>query len=385
MTKINPKNSAEKLTEATSIPYRNEQAKRRFFEHLQGGQGFAGDSVTKFAEAIGQWQQFSKNDDFANFNKGKAMEFRTWLNTRETKTKAGRLSLATQYNYLRRLKRFFTWFSDQPEYKNKVLKTDVDFLRLSKKDARIATAGTTRKMPTFEEVRKIIESIDAKNEIDKRDRAIICFALITGMRISAIVTLRMKNFDRENKLINQNPGDGVLTKNSKKILTTFFPIGWNDPERYFMEWYDYQKSKGAQPDDPIFPSTLKGFSSKSSYSKNLVSDDFWSSAGGARKIFEKRCIAAGVPYFHPHSFRHLIVSMMSKTRLTEEEKRAISLNLGHENVGTTFGSYGYGSMSAEDAVKIVQKITSAQDENGDGPGLSDEERAVLERLLKRKM
>ena len=192
----------------------------------------------------------------------------------------------------------------------------------------------------------------------------------------------MKNFDKENKLINQNPGDGVLTKNSKTILTTFFPIGWSDPELYFMEWYDYLKSKGAQPDDPIFPSTLKGFSSKSSYSKNLVSGNFWSSAGGARKIFEKRCINAGVPYFHPHSFRHLIVNMMSKTKLTEEEKRAISLNLGHDNVGTTFGSYGYGSMSPEDAVKIVQRITSQKDGSLD-LAITAEEWSILEKLLKR--
>lgn len=73
---------------------------------------------------------------------------------------------------------------------------------------------------------------------------------------------------------------------------------------------------------------------------------------------------------------------MSKTRLTEEEKRAISLNLGHANVGTTFGSYGYGSMTEEDAVKIVQKLKISQN-NSDTLALSNEERAVLERVMKR--
>lgn len=366
----------------TNLTYENEQIKRRFFEHLKGGEGFAGDSVNKFAEAVSQWQIFSENDDFANFTKEKAMSFRDWLNTRKAKTKTGKLSLTTQYNYLRRIKRFFTWLSQQPDYKNKVRKTDVDFLRLSKKDARIATAGTTKKMPTFEEVQKIIESIEVKNEIDMRDRAILSFALITGMRISAIATLKMKSFDRNNKLIDQNPGDGVLTKNSKNILTTFFPIGWDGPEKYFMEWYEHLISKGAGPDEPIFPSTLKGFSSKNTFSKTLVSEDFWSTSGGARKIFEKRCHNANVPYYHPHSFRHLIVNMMSKTRLTEEEKRAISLNLGHENVGTTFGSYGYGSMSSQDAVKIVQKIVVGENDGITTP-ISPEEREILEKLLRR--
>ena len=374
------KNVVEKLKEDSSTPYRNEQAKRRFFEHLKGGDGFAEDSVTKFAEAVGQWQQFSKNEDFLDFHKSKAMEFCTWLNTRETKTKAGKLSLTTQYHYLRRLKRFFVWLSEQREYR-KISKTDIDFLRLSKKDARIATSGTTRAMPTFEEAKKIIVSIQIKNDIDMRDRAILSLALITGMRISAIATLKMKNFDRENKLVDQNPGDGVKTKSAKKILTTFFPIEWLDPEQYVLEWYDHLLKRGAGPDHPIFPSTLKGFSNKS-YSKTLVSDEGWSSSSGARKIFEKRCKSAGVPYYHPHSFRHLIVHYMSKARLTEEEKKAISMNLGHENVGTTFGSYGYGNMSSMDAVKIVQKLTMSPID-GQTIVISPEEKTALEKLLKR--
>jgi integrase/recombinase XerD len=366
----------------TNSMHQNEVIKRRFFEHLKGGEGFDASSVNKFAEAVSQWQIFSENDDFGNFTKDKATAFREWLNTRATKTKAGKLSLVTQYNYLRRVKRFFSWLSDQPDYKNRIRKTDVDFLRLSKKDARIATSGTTRKMPTFEEIRKVIETININNEIDMRDRALISFALITGMRISAIVTIKMKNFDVVTKQIDQNPADGVHTKNGKKILTTFFPIGWSEPEKYFLEWYDHLKAKGASADDPIFPSTLKGFSSsKNTYSKILVSEDFWSSAGGARKIFEKRCQDAGVPYYHPHSFRHLIVSIMSKTRLTEEEKRAVSLTLGHENVGTTFSSYGYGSMTSFDAVEIVQKIVTQSDEQT--LSLTSEEKTALEKLLKR--
>ena len=73
---------------------------------------------------------------------------------------------------------------------------------------------------------------------------------------------------------------------------------------------------------------------------------------------------------------------MSKTRLTEEEKRAISLSLGHDNVGTTFGSYGYGSMSPEDAVKIVQRITSQKDGSSD-LAITAEEWSILEKLSKR--
>lgn len=375
------KSVTKKLTEDNSIPYQNEQAKRRFFEHLSGGEGFAGDSVSTFAEAVGQWQQFSNNDDFVNFDKSKAMAFVAWQKTRPTKAKGGTLALQTQYNYLRRIKRFFMWLAEQKEYK-KIRKTDVDFLRLPKKEVRIATSGTTRPMPTFEEVKRIIMSIHPKTEIDERDRAILSLALITGMRISAIATLKMKNFNLTEKLFDQNPGDGVLTKNSKKILTTFFPIGWSGPEQFFLGWYDHLIKKGSKPDSPIFPSTLKGFSGEYDHNKTLVSDESWASSSGARKIFEKRCKAAGVQYFNPHSFRHLIVNYMSKARLTEEEKKAISMNLGHENVGTTFGSYGYGNMTPIDAVKIVQKLTTMPTD-GQSVDFSPDEIETLKKLLKR--
>ena len=362
----------------------NEKRKREFFEYLRGAEGFAESSVHTFAEAVAQWQTFSDNEDFGSFNKTRALAFRDWLKERPSHTETGQISLTTQYNYLRRVKRFFKWLSEQPNYRNRILKNDVEFLKLSKKEARVATAGTTRQMPTFEEVKEIIENIVVRNEIDKRDRAIISFALITGIRISAIVSLKMKSFDREKKLIDQNPGDGVKTKNSKHILTTFFPIGWDAPEKYFLEWYDYLKSKGFRADDPIFPATMSGFTGeKNEYSKEFVGNTFWSETDGSRKIFRKRCESADLPYFNPHSFRHLIVNIMSKAKLTEEEKRAISLNLGHANVGTTFGAYGYGNMSNEDAVGIVQKLTAFQGDGANTIPISDEERAVLERVLKR--
>ncbi len=374
------------MTNITNIIYENEQIKRSFFEQLKGGRGFAKSSVRVFAEAIGQWQTFSNNDNFSNYNKSKAVAFTEWLNVRPAKTKSGTISLVTQYNYLRRVKKFFEWLVEQPGYKSKILKDDVDFLRLSKKDARIAQSGTTKKMPTFEEVKKIIEGIGAVNEIDMRDRALICFAFITGARISAIISLKMKNFDKANNSIDQNPGDGVRTKNSKRILTTFFPIGWDEPEKYFIEWYEYLESKGFQPDDPIFPATLSSFATQNNnYSKEFTGKDFWVSTGTARKIFEKRCKNVGLHYFHPHSFRHLVVNILSKRRLTEEEKRAISLNLGHENVGTTFGAYGYGSMSNEDAIKIVQKLKDFQANNGDRLVLSEQEKIALEGLMKRAL
>ncbi|MBI5405430.1 hypothetical protein HY972_00110 [Candidatus Kaiserbacteria bacterium] len=103
----------------TKTLYENEQRKREFFEHLKGAQGFSQDSVNKFAEAIGQWQIFTDNEDFASFNKSKATAFVDWLHSRASKTESGQLALVTQDNYLRRVQKFFKWLSEQSGYRNR--------------------------------------------------------------------------------------------------------------------------------------------------------------------------------------------------------------------------------------------------------------------------
>ncbi len=362
------------------IPYRNEQVKREFFTHLRGAKGFTEDSINDYADSLGQWQIFTDNEDFAAFNSERAGAFCNWLAKRTTKTKEGKLKLATRYHYLRRIKEFFAWLADRPGYREKIDKGDVEFLRLPKNDMHVVRAGTTKPMPTLEEVHQVIESIEPSTEINQRDRALISFALITGCRISAIISLRMKSFDKERMEIYQSPAEGVRTKNSKTIKSTFYPIGWYDPERYFIEWYEYLQKKGFGPDDPIFPATSSEINGENAHSKENISRKFWSVTSSARKIFEKRCKNASVRYYHPHSYRHLVVSILSKKRLTEEEKRAISLTLGHSDVATTFGSYGYGAMTEERAVDIVRELKRFESTDG-MLEIPDEVRAFLKRLL----
>ena len=49
---------------------------------------------------------------------------------------------------------------------------------------------------------------------------------------------------------------------------------------------------------------------------------------------------AGLPYFNPHTFRRTLAQLGERLCRTPEEFKAWSQNLGHENVLTTFSSYG---------------------------------------------
>jgi len=92
------------------------------------------------------------------------------------------------------------------------------------------------------------------------------------------------------------------------------------------------------------------------YNTGEVEAKFFKDSGSLRKIFEKRFKQVGGEYYHPHTFRHSWVKEMAKLPLTEEEKKAISQNLGHEDVSTTFGNYGYGKMDESRQIELMRSI-----------------------------
>lgn len=367
--------------------YKNEMVKRDFFAFLKNSEQFSEDSIHAFEKALLFWEDFTKVEDFTAFDDKRAIAFRDWLKAKNRKGSEQPISLSYCYDTLRRLRRFFTWLSQQP--KSKINQTHIGFLNLSRKESQIATRVRKIDVPTFDEVMQVLESITGETEVEKRDRALIAFTLLTGARISAIVSLRMKNFDRRRLVVEQDPASGVKTKFSKQIITVFFPLPSEKPLQYFLEWFDYlDQSRGFSSNQPLFPATKleQGKENVSYYSTGMVEPTLWSNANPARKIFEKRFKGADVPYYHPHTLRHLIVKEFVKTRLTEEEKKAISQNLGHEDVGTTFGSYGYGKIPTDRQVEIVKGIQLKHPETEQVfEGMSEEAMKKLAKMLKKEL
>ncbi len=349
------------------VRYENELMKRKYFDYLKQSKGFSQSSITTYEGAILQWQDFTDEADFHLFNKKRAVEFKTWLATRQSK-RGGNVSISYQYHTLRKLRGFFDWLSRQEGYRQAIQETDIGYLSLGKKESRQALQSKRRKIPTMEQVKKVIEAIEPKNEIDMRDKALLSFTLLTGARISAIVSLPLGSFDPVDMVVDQDPNLGVKTKFSKRIATALFPLEYKEAQTYFLSWFEYLKDeRGFKENDPLFPATKveNGKENISYYSTGEVEPVYWSSASPARKIFEKRFKAAGEPYYHPHSLRHLLVKEFMKKPLTEEQKKAISQNLGHENVATTFGSYGYGHIDESRQIELMREIEAVQRGSGE--------------------
>jgi integrase/recombinase XerD len=322
----------------TTVNIKNEIVKRKFFRWLKEAHGRCDSTVNSIEKAIWIYEDFTGQADFATFNSDKAVEFKEWLKKRKNKNKP--LSLTTYCTYLRYLHTFFLWLSWQPGYKSKITLDKVAYLKALEKENRIATQFIPRNFPLQEYVIKLAGSINARTEIDKRDRAMISFALLSGMRNKAIVTLPLGCLDENDLTIDQNPKLGVDTKFSKHIPTTIFKFD-DKLLGYVDEWVKLLKSKGFGSQDPLFPrsKTDKGEDELSFETASEVEPVFWQGTGRVREIFKNRAKEAGLPYFPPHTFRHSATALALKGCKNGEEIKAISQNFGHKDIATTLSSY----------------------------------------------
>lgn len=321
------------------VNIKNERVKRKFFTWLKEAEGLCDSTINGIDKAILLYEDFTKQADLTGFNPSKAVAFKKSLAKRKSKGK--QISVTTLHSYLRYLRRFFSWLSWQPGYKSKITLDVVSYLRVSEKEERIATQYPRTKYPPLEYVVKLADSIEVNSEIDLRDRALISFTLLSGMRDKAIVTLPLGCLDEEKLTISQDPRQGVRTKFSKYIPSTIFQFD-DKLVVYVREWVKHLKDKGYGSRDPLFPRSKTGHG-ENNLSFELATEvepAFWQGTGSIREIFKTRSREAGLPYYPPHTFRHLAVDMALKSCRTGEEIKAISQNLGHEHVTTTLCSYG---------------------------------------------
>ena len=359
-----------------SIIYKNEVIKRRFFGYVINSRGFSPKTVECYEKAIWLWDDFSHKADYISFNKTAAEGFKNWLKAKKKANSQKEISVSYRYDMLRYLKVFFGWLSKQKGYR-KIDQTAVDYLNLSKAEVKIATQPRKVEVPSLEDIKAVIEGIQGNSEVIKRDRALISLMFLTGARISAVRTLPMKSFDREKLTIDQNPAFGVKTKFSKRIITLLMSCpDYKKPLNYFLEWFDYlQEEKKFKPDDPMFPATKieNGAENLSYYNTGQVEPIFWKSSTSISKIIEKRFKDAGIKHYKPHAIRHFLIKRVTKLSLTEEQKKAISQSLGHEDVRTTFGSYGYGRIDPDKQIEIINNIDFAGTNQGTKQSMSQED------------
>lgn len=321
------------------VSSKNEKIKRKYLKWLKEARGLADATIRATEKAIWLYEDFTDHEDYAAFNQKRAVGVKRWLEQRKHQGKP--ISVTTTYHHLRNLKEFFTWLSGQTGYKSKISIDNISYLSLDKKKVREATASRLVKAPSLEWVKTLAGSIKVETEIDERDRALIAFLFLSGMRDQAIATLPLGCFNRETLVIDQDPAKGVQTKFGKPMTTVLLPFDDGLVE-YVVRWAEYlEKTKLFGNTDPLFPRTrVEQMSGGLTFIAREVEPVFWKKTGGIRRIVKERAAVNNLPYYHPHSFRHAAVRLAMKHCRNAEEMKAVSQNFGHENVGTTMMTYG---------------------------------------------
>lgn len=353
----------------------NERIKRRYFVYLKEAKRYSEPTVDAVAKALDRFEVDTKYRDFKTFHLAQAIAFKKHLAEQTGQRSGEKLSKATLHATLAHLKRFFQWLAWEPGYKSHLQYSDADYFNLSDKDTRIATAQREQKSPTLEQVKHAIAQMPANSEIERRNRALIAFTLLTGARDSAIASMKLKHVDLVENSVYQDARE-VHTKYSKTFITYFFPVG-DEIRQIVAQWVTYLREQQLWGnDDPLFPATHIALGMSRQFQAAGLTRDHWSSTTPIRAIFRNAFAGAGLPYFNPHSFRNTLVRLGEEVCKTPEAFKAWSQNLGHEGVLTTFLSYG--EVPSRRQGEIMRSVAMPQ--NVITPGVNELARAVVREL-----
>ncbi len=335
----------------------NERIKRKYFAYLKEAKRHSEPTVDAAAKALSRFESYTRYRDFKAFHFEQAIAFKKNLAEQKGQQSGKKLSKATLHATLGQLKRFFQWLAWQPGYKSRLQYSDAEYFNLSDKDTRVATAQREQKVPTLEQIKHVIDTMPTETDIERRNRALVAFTLLTGARDSAIASMKLKHVDLITNSVNQDARE-VKTKFSKTFNTFFFPVG-EEIRKIVAAWVSYLRDEKLWGnDDPLFPATRIGLGATRQFEAAGLAREHWSTASPIRKIFREAFVRAGLPYFNPHSFRNTLVQLGQDVCRTPEQFKAWSQNLGHEKVLTTFLSYG--EVACQRQGEIIRGLSAPQ-------------------------
>ncbi len=331
---------------------KNERLKRRFLEYRKYARQLSEKTLDREIAALERFDVWNGRKDFARFHIEQAMGFRTYLET--CKTPAGKpLGKSTMRAILTTMREFILWLSQQEGFRSRIKAADADYFNLSRRDEAEARAAPPRPAPSVNQAKHTLSLMPNETPTQKRDKAIFALLCLTGIRVGALISLKINHVDLVEKSVTQNPRE-VATKFGKSI-DTFFAKGFEEAEKALADWIAYLDEKALYgPDDPLFPATAIKTDANLGFSENGFQRRHWQSTEPVRKIVRLAFEAANLKNYGPHAFRHMLARHIAKNCASVAELVATSQNLGHTDVLTTLRSYG--QISREEQRKLVTGV-----------------------------
>jgi integrase len=309
----------------------NERIKHIYFDKVIHRFGKNNQTLRKIVSSILVFEEFNQFKNFKKFSYETAKEFQKYLLEKYSH------SIQSAYRTMQALQEFFLWLKERQGYK-RLDYDDIKSLRLSLKDTEKAKSSKPRKIIDLEKWEEMILNIKPKNEVETRGRAIFTLLLLSGVRIDALLTLRIEDLDLDKNYIFQD-SNHVNTKFSQSHKTNLWKFR-PEIKQILIDWVSLLKTDYNFIDhDPLFPRIQMTANDQFQFEKDGYKKEFIKQPDVIRKELSKQFENANLDYHTPHTIRHSLTSLFMGLDLSLEQIKAVSQNLSHKNLETTFNGY----------------------------------------------
>jgi len=235
----------------------NERIKRQYFAYLKEAKGRDEATIDGVAKALARFEDSTRRRDFKRFHREQAVAFKHGLAKAVNVRTGERISKATMLSTLRELRAFFFWLAHLPGFKSHIAYADADYFNLSDKDVAVARAKREKRVPTLAQVHHVLATMPTGMALERRDRALIAFAALTGARVAALASFQLGHVNLAEGHVDHDART-VRTKFAKTFRTFSMPIG-GDALAIFSEWVaELEREHLWSSNDPLFPATRMG-------------------------------------------------------------------------------------------------------------------------------
>lgn len=301
---------------------------------LRHGKGFHPKTVNDILRHIWQFEEHTGSVDFRAVTLRMIEEFKEELIGPVDKIGKEGLSASTIVHTFGNLKAFFSWLSNQEGYRRSITRQLYNHFNSPRHLVELAGAAAQKYVPSADQLRTILEKMPADAPAQRRNRAMLAALFLFGVRDGALISLRLKHIDIDRKQVFQDARE-VKTKFSKTSFVDWFPVG-EDVESIVIEWIAELRNMGAGDDAPLFPTAPF----KPWVGRQSIELEFLTTAAPVRQVLRRAAAAAGVPYFKPHAVRSTVAKLCDEWAVSLRDMKALSQNLGHEQISTTSKYYG---------------------------------------------
>lgn len=316
----------------------NERIKWEYANYLEAAKGQDQKSIDKALAAIARFEDSTKRKPFKAFHRLQAQAFKEHLAAAKNTRNGKPLGVTTIDSTLRLVQAFFHWLVSQPGYKRVVTYADVEYFNNTRKAARVAHAKREIPYPSMEQCAHAFQAMPSATEFDRRDKALFAFFMLTCARDGAVASLKLKHVNVELGTVFQD-GRDVNTKNSKTFRCQFFPV---DPAYRvcLADWVTFLKQdKMFGPTDALFPKARVAYVPRQGFANVGLDRVGFSGSAKLNEIIKAAFTSVQMEPFTPHSLRKTLMHHGDEVCRTMEERKAWSMNMGHENLATSINSY----------------------------------------------